>query len=191
MQLKDTGNFAEQPLYVYNQNKKAKRANASLASGMPRMNFYPEGGIMITGAPSVVALRITDKNERPVSDSVFIKDSRDLLTAKFITDTYGLGSFQFEPLRHMKYITSITRNGKEYAYPLPPFNFFAGQIAVSSQKDGSKKVRVLLEDSIFQNDFATYLIVLSKDSLCFASIGSGNYVLNIPGNKFPPGIATF
>lgn len=191
MQLQDTGNFAEQPVYIYNQNNKAKKANVSSADGMPQVNFYPEGGIMITGAPSVVALRITDKNEKSISDSGIIKDNRDFLTASFTTDKYGLARFQFDPFRFKKYITSINWNGKVYAYPLPPFNSFAGQIAVSSQKDGSKKLRILLEDSIFRSDFETYLIAVSKDSLCFASIGSGNYELNIPANKLPPGIATF
>jgi hypothetical protein len=158
MQLPDTGNFAEQPVYVYNPNIKAKNENVSSADGMPQVNFYPEGGTMITGAPSVVALRITDKNERPISDSGIIKDNRDFLTAGFTTDKYGLARFQFEPFRFKKYTASINRNGKAYAYPLPPFNSFAGQIAVSSQKDLSKKLRVLLEDSIFRSDFESYLI---------------------------------
>ncbi|MEP6950412.1 MAG: TonB-dependent receptor plug domain-containing protein [Ginsengibacter sp.] len=195
MQLPDAGNFAEQPVYVYNQNKiaveKNKKANASLAGDIPEVNFYPEGGIMITGASSVVAVRITGKNENPVSVAGTIKDNHDSLTANFTTNTDGLSKFEFEPYRHRKYTAYITWNGKEYSYPLPPFNSFGAQVSVSSQKDGSKRIRVLLEDSIYSDTFKTYLIAVSKDSLCFASIGNGNYELNIPSNKFPPGTATF
>ena len=195
MQLQDTEDFAEQPVYVYNRanntTQKNIKTNNSLAADTPQVNFYPEGNIMITGAPSVVALRIMDKNGHPISDSVIIKDSRDLVTTALLTNKYGLAKFEFEPLRHMKYIAYINWNGKKYAYSLPSFNFFAGQVAISSQKDGNKKVRVLLEDSIYRSDYQTYLVAVSKDSLCFAGIGSGNYELTIPANKFPPGIASF
>jgi hypothetical protein len=74
---------------------------------------------------------------------------------------------------------------------LPPFNFFAAQIAVLKQAGGSKTLRVLLEDSIYKKNVVTYLIGVSKDSLCYVAIGHGQYEVSIPEQKFPEGIATF
>jgi MG2 domain/TonB-dependent Receptor Plug Domain len=194
MRLHPKDNYVEQPIYVFSQNKipaeSQKATTESLPGDTARMDFFPEGGIMITGAPSLVAVRLFDKNEKGLADSAIIKDSRDLITTKFTTDQYGFGKFRFEPYHRIRYKAIFKRGGKDYSFALPPFNFFAGQISVSPQTDGSRKVRVLLEDSLFRNDFQTYLIAFSKDSVCFAGIGDGNYEVAIRGNKLPAGIST-
>ena len=72
-------------------------------------------------------------------------------------------------------------------YPLPPYNFFAGQLSVINDNNGQRKIRVLLEDSVYKQNIKTYLVGIAKDSLCFASIGTGMYEVPIPAEKFPEG----
>ncbi|MDQ6763675.1 MAG: TonB-dependent receptor plug domain-containing protein, partial [Bacteroidota bacterium] len=195
MQVFNLKNYAEQPIYVYNKNKKEIQENnkesAVLLNEMPQVSFYPEGGNMITGAPSVVAMHITDKNGKSISAGCIIKDNRDTTVGVFTTNKQGLAKFIFEPSRFRKYKAIVTLNGKAYTYLLPAFNPFAGQIAIETQKDGSKKIRILLEDSIYSSNYQTYLISISKGTLCFASIGSGNYEVNIADDKLMTGITTF
>jgi hypothetical protein len=81
-------------------------------------------------------------------------------------------------------------NGKTKNYPLPPYNFFAGQLSVVNENNG-RKIRVLLEDSVYRKDIKTYLIGVAKDSLCFASIGTDMYEVPIPAERFPAGVTTF
>jgi len=50
---------------------------------------------------------------------------------------------------------------------------------------------VLLEDSVYKQNIKTYLVGVAKDSLCFASIGTGMYEVPIPAEKFPGGVTTF
>jgi hypothetical protein len=71
------------------------------------------------------------------------------------------------------------------SFPLTPFNFYAGQLSVVNDNNGARKIRVLLEDSIYKKDIKTYLVGVAKDSLCFASIGAGMYEVAIPVEKFP------
>lgn len=154
------------------------------------VNFYPEGGTLMTGINSTIALRIGNKNGTPLSINGYLKDSRDTVITQFSTNAYGLGKFDFEPSRNRKYKIIINWHGKDFSYPLPPFNFFAGQLSVLKQPAGYK-FRVLLEDSIYRKDFETYLIGISKDSLIFASIGRGQYEVSVDEQKLPEGIATF
>src|SRR5690349_525016 len=73
---------------------------------------------------------------------------------------------------------------------LPRVNPYAAQLSVTEQTDQFVKARVMLEDSIFTDDYTTYILGISKDSLCFAGVGRGMYELNIPVLNFPAGIAT-
>jgi hypothetical protein len=190
----ELNNFIEEPIFVYNSRKKAvskKEKKEFSENESPRVLFYPEGGSLITGVSVNVAVSTIDKNGIPFSAECSIRDNRDSLIARCITGKKGLGKFTFEPNRYRKYTALINLGGKLYSYPLPAFNPFAAQIAVAAQSDGSKNIRVLLEDSIYNKSFKTYLVAVSKDSVCFGSIGSGNYELAVREDKLPSGIVTF
>ena len=72
---------------------------------------------------------------------------------------------------------------------VPRVNPYAGQLAVEEQNEQSVKIRVMLEDSVYTDNYTTYILGLSKDSLCFAGVGRGMYELNIPLSNFPAGVA--
>lgn len=190
----DPNNICLQPLYIVsdkddNNSIKAPKKNNSSDTD-PSITFYPEGGSIITGINSTVGLRAADANGAPLNIQGFIKDNYDAVSAAFSTDANGLGKFSFEPAGRRKYRAVINWNGKEISYPLPPFNFYSGQLSVTKLPD-VYKLRILLGDSVYRKDFLTYLIGVSKDSLFFASIGQGQYELSVDKQKLPDGIATF
>ena len=155
------------------------------------MQLFPEGGSLMTGANSTVAFHIVDGKKDPVATSGYIKDNRDSIITTFTSDNYGLGKFEFFPTRGRQYKALLQWNGKEKTFPLPPFNFFAGQLSVMNDNNGGRKIQVLLEDSIYRKDIKTYLVGVAKDSLCFASIGTGMFEVAIPAERFPGGVTTF
>jgi len=155
------------------------------------MQLFPEGGSLMTGANSTVAFHVVDGKKDPVAISGYLKDNRDSIIATFTSDNYGLGKFEFFPTRGRQYKAQLVWNGKEKTYPLPPFNFFAGQLSIVNDNNGGRKIRVLLEDSVYKKDIKTYLVGVAKDSLCFASIGAGMYEVAIPAERFPGGVTTF
>src|SRR5678809_560842 len=112
------------------------------------MQLFPEGGSLMTGANSTVAFHIVDGKKDPVAISGYLKDNRDSIIATFTSDNYGLGKFEFFPTRGRQYKALLQWNGKEKTFPLPPFNFFAGQLSVMNDNNGGRKIQVLLEDSI-------------------------------------------
>ena len=191
----DSINAVVKPIYVVGSNGKVLTKNNKainpMQNGEPVVQFYPEGGSLITGANSTVGVLIKDNQGNPIATEGFIKDSRDTVVAHFTSNNIGLGQFNFTPSYLRRYKAIVTSNGKQVSYPLPPFNFFAGQIAIVKQENGKKKVRVLLEDSINKKNVVTYLLGVNKDSLCYVAIGHGMFEIPLPEQKFPEGIATF
>lgn len=190
----DNNSINVTPLYI---TDKTAENNTGIAKkefikkdSIPAIIFYPEGGSIITGVNSTVALRANDTDGTPLHVSGVIKDNRDTIIASFTTNQYGLAKFDFEPSGYRKYKAIITQNGNTISYPLPPFNFYTGQLAIT--KEASLfKLRILLGDSIYRKDLVTYTIGVSKDSLIFAGIGTGQYETLVTEKIFPEGIATF
>ena len=184
------------PLYFVNPSlpdknlRQSSNGNIPSQSNTPQLTFFPEGGSVITGALSAVAFYAVNPAGEPVALTGMIKDNRDSIVTSITSDNSGMGRFEFFPYRARKYTAVIDHGGKEYSFALPSHNFFAGQLSLVPSPVGMKKVRVLLEDSIYRKDYVTYIIGISKDSLCFAGIGRGNYEVSIPEKQFPRGIAT-
>lgn len=190
----DANSICVKPIYIVNRidennfNKLLKKNNNQ--ESIPAVTFYPEGGSIITGVNSTVALRVSNLNGMPLVIDGVVKDSHDAIITHFTTNVNGLGKFVFEPSGYRKYNVILNWRGKEIIYPLPPFNFYSGQVSVTKQS-GVYKLRILLGDSIYKKDNLTYLIGVSKDSLIFASIGRGLYETTVDEKKLPDGIVTF
>jgi len=192
----ETNKIAVYPIYVVNSAAINDNGSRLLRKSNDNpdnvsLQLFPEGGSLITGATSTVAFHIVDGKNDPVAISGYVKDNRDSTITSFTSDNYGLGKFEFFPTRGRQYKAYLAWNGKLISYPLPPFNFFAGQLSVVNDNNGGRKIRVLLEDSVYTKDIKTYLVAVAKDSLCFASIGAGMYEVPIPAEKFPGGVTTF
>ena len=192
----ETNKIAVYPIYVVNTAAVNDNGSRLVQKGNYNadnisMQLFPEGGFLMTGANSTVAFHIVDGKKNPVAISGYIKDNRDSLVTSFSSDNYGIGKFEFFPTRGRQYKAQLIWNGKEMTYPLPPFNFFAGQLSVMNDANGQRKIRVLLEDSVYKQNIKTYLVGIVKDSLCFASVGTGMFEVPIPAEKFPGGVTTF
>ncbi|TKK69259.1 hypothetical protein FC093_08040 [Ilyomonas limi] len=190
----DSNNIAVKPLYVLDKagapviNKPVM--NSGNKQEMPILTFYPEGGNIITGIDATVAVMVSDKEGTPLSITGVIKDNKDAVITNFTTNANGLGKFKFEPSGFRQYKAVLNDNGKEWNYPLPPFDFYKGQLAVT-RRPGVYQLRILLGDSIYNKNVPSYVVGISKDSLVFAAVGKGQYQVNVDENKLPPGIVTF
>ncbi len=183
------------PIYVVNKNNVAavgvtKTIN-QVQSSKPVLQLYPEGGSIISGLNSTVALSAKDNKGNPLLVSGLVKNNLDSIVATFSTNKYGLAKFAYFPKWFDKYTVSIKDNDHyEAAAALPKINFFAGQISVTQQSEDFITVRVALEDSIYSKNYITYLIAVSGDNLSFTGVGRGMYNITIPISKFTAGITT-
>src|SRR4051794_6839348 len=149
-------NIGLQAVYVVN-NKFRKGLennqevdNAITGDTQPVVEIYPEGGWLISGANSVVALKVHDRNGNPIVTSCVVKDNRDTVVATINTNKNGLAKFSFTPAWYGKYKVYVLNKDKyDSVGMLPQVNRYAVQLAVEEQNEQSIKVRVMLEDSVF------------------------------------------
>lgn len=190
-------NVGLQVLYVVNNKIKNNLSetqetykSSSVVGTKPVVEIFPEGGWLISGANSVVAVKVHDQNGNPLMVPGVVKDNRDTVIARFNTNDNGLAKFSFSPAWFGKYKVYILNKDKfDSVGMLPRVNPYAAQLSVEEQNEQSVKVRVMLEDSVYTPGYTTYILGISRDSLCFAGIGRGMYELNIPVSNFPDGVA--
>jgi hypothetical protein len=194
MAMHDVGKIAVVPVFVVNipfNKNYSYRNNTPITRNNPVVEVFPEGGTTISGLSSTVAVKVMNEQGFPMQISGIVKNSRDSVVTKFTTNQYGLAKFSYEPLWFLKY-KILLQEGNVYdsVAAIPQTNFFSGQLAITKLDTDYVIARVALEDSIYSQDFNTYLLAVSGDSICFASVGKGIYNVNIPLAKFPPGMAT-
>ncbi len=168
----------------------ARLAKNTSTSNNPAINFYPEGGAIVTGINSTLALQVADAKGNPLATAGYIVNNRDSIVANFTTNKSGLARVAFYPLWYLSYKAVIHQNNQDIAYPLPAFNPFAAQLSLTGQNDTYLNATVALEDSLYSRLFKTTIIGISGGNVCFAATGSGNYQASIPVTNFPAGIAT-
>jgi TonB-dependent SusC/RagA subfamily outer membrane receptor len=192
----DPGSVFVLPLYVVNNRYPSKltaepvvNTTADLSNEPPQVDFFPEGGAMISGTNSVIGLRASDKAGGPLALEGYITDSWDSVVTTFKSDARGLGSCSFYVFKSRKYIAHVKWNKQLLSWPLPAINQYASQLSIKEQDANNIKVIVSLGDSLYKKGRTSYLLGISRDSLCFASVGSDMYEVNISKKNFPAGRA--
>lgn len=114
----------QEPVYLHkklirviNTNKSSKSSNASTGNAVI-MNFFPEGGNLITGLNNTVAFKITDQAGMPLNGKGRVFDSRDKEVAKFTSYHDGMGYFDLPVTEGLSYY-AVQDGSENQKYPLP------------------------------------------------------------------------
>ena len=86
-----------------------------------RVDFFPEGGTLVTGITSRVAIDISDQWGREIQTNGYIAEDRNTNApiSYFSTGERGRGSFYFCPQEGKQYYAYISYKGMNYRYALP------------------------------------------------------------------------
>jgi hypothetical protein len=198
--LKENSNrILVKPIFIANPNKPNPRALGAYANksaavstdtSAPQVVFYPEGGSIISGTTATVAFRSMSAGGQPVDVAGFVTDPLHDTVARF-SGAQGMGKFSFDAYNPRKYTAHISWGGRDVLYPLPAINQWAFQLTVVGQDERMLKMQVSLGDSLYKKHKATRILGMSRDSLCFAALGSDMYQVNVPLANFPLGRASF
>jgi hypothetical protein len=97
----DTNNICVKPIYIVNrsnENNYIKPIRKPVSKDtMPGVDFFPEGGSIITGINSTVAVHVSHLHGVPVITEGFIKNDHDAIVSRFVTNGSGYSKFDFEP----------------------------------------------------------------------------------------------
>jgi TonB-dependent SusC/RagA subfamily outer membrane receptor len=195
----DSGRIFVKPLYVVNP---AKPDSLSLSVHVPdskvsvisksdpEIIFFPEGESIIGGTTALVAFTCMDSLGQPLEVAGYVTDTKNDTVARFKTSRPGIGEFKFDAFNPRKYFAHIAWNNKEIVYPLPRLNQYGSQLSVEDQHS-MFRVRVNQGDSLYKKKQKTFILGVSRDSLCFAAYGADMYETKVPKENFPRGKATF
>jgi hypothetical protein len=196
----DSNRIFVRPIYVLNvANSDSRPLSEYIAkpvtekedTSSPQLTFFPEGGALISGTTATIAFRCADANDKPLDVSGYVTDTRNDTVGKVSCILPGMGKISFDVFNPRKYFAHIQwKNHRELIYPLPHINQIASQLSVVDQTDQVFHIRVSLGDSLYKKNKMTYILGISRDSLCFAANGTDMYDVTVPKNSFPQGIAT-
>ncbi|HMU45341.1 MAG TPA: hypothetical protein PKC72_03185 [Chitinophagaceae bacterium] len=102
---------------VYGKNK--SKEDISENSNHIRLDFFPEGGNLITGLTNTVAFKATYQNGMPASVKGKIKSGKGELVTEFATYHDGMGIFEIIPSAGEKYSAELDDNNYKDVYDLP------------------------------------------------------------------------
>ncbi len=195
----DSSRIFVKPVYVVNPNRPNARALGAHVSkpvavaedtSAPSVLFYPEGGSIISGTTATVAFRSISPQGKPVDITGYVTDPLHDTVARF-SSAQGMGKFSFDAFNPRKYTAHIHWGGRELLFPLAALDQFASQLTVIGRDDRSLKMQVSLGDSLYKKHKSTRILGMSRDSLCFAAVGTDMYQINVPLANFPVGRACF
>ncbi len=198
IQKYDTNSILVSPIYVTNKKFPSTLVATPIeekvkliSTKSPRLLFYPEGGEIIAGTNTSIAIRAVDEYDNPVKLEGYINDNIDSSALTwFKTDsTTGLGKISFFVSKSKNYAANFKWEKQVMKVPLPLINYYASQISIKDQTPTTLKVVVSQGDSLYQKGKQSYILGINKDSLCFASVGVDMYEMNIPTSYFPAGIS--
>ncbi|MFD1257296.1 MG2 domain-containing protein [Mucilaginibacter terrae] len=88
-------------------------------TGTPVTRFFPEGGALVTGISTLVAVKTETANGKGVAAKGAILSSTGDTVASFATDTLGMGLFSLLPLNGQTYQAKTLYGAKLYSNSLP------------------------------------------------------------------------
>lgn len=115
----------------YNMTKETGAANS--------IQFFPEGGNLVSGLTSKVAFKAVGKDGKGVAVRGAVLDQHNDTVARFKSLKFGMGSFLFTPAAGSSYKAIVWINGSQQTQNLPEIN---GQGYVMSLADNGAQLNV-------------------------------------------------
>jgi hypothetical protein len=156
-----------------------------------KAEFFPEGGHLVAGLTSRVAVHVTNQMGAGVTAKGAVVNKSGLKTdtvVKFQTSMFGMGSFYFKPDLNAKYaIILFDARGRLISGSLPEIQSSGYVMTVADTLNGFSKVRV---NSSVQNVIS--LLIHCRGKIIFAGkmpIMSGKAEFIVDRKSWPDGIS--
>jgi TonB-dependent SusC/RagA subfamily outer membrane receptor len=155
------------------------------------VQFFPEGGNLVEGLPSKVAIKAINANGLGENISGRILDNEGSEVLKFETAYLGMGTFILNPLQGKTYTAKVKlTNGSEKTITLPKPQASGYVLSVNNADSAKMSIKVLLTADIMnkgelklvgQHNGNVYFVTKLSTEKQLISIG-------VPKSEFPSGI---
>jgi hypothetical protein len=131
------GSFKPIAVVARNSNNVPAKPNGSVKAdiiGSPQVRFFPEGGSMVNGVTSVIAVKAEDENGNGIAASGEVVNTREETIAKFMCDSLGMGSFLLQPVAGQQYKAIVMIKARRTEFKLPQAYATGFNMAVKLEK---------------------------------------------------------
>lgn len=155
------------------------------------LQFFPEGGDMVTNLPIKIGVKATMANGRGKDVSGVIVDQQGNTITNFSTQHLGMGSIILNPQPGFKYTAVIKKeDGSEQRVSLPQVKSAGYVLSVNNLDSTKVTVKVYVSDSLINKGVLKVIAQNQGTVYATAKINTGKQVTNIsiPKKDIPSGI---
>jgi hypothetical protein len=136
------------------------------------VQFFPEGGNLVSGLPSKIAFKVTSQNGESISCSgVVINDKKDTVIA-FKTLRFGTGAFSLTPENDESYYAVLKINDSVIIQKLP--EAFKKGYTMSVADNDDRTIKVTVRCSEKSATMPVYLVVHTRQIIKSAQVNNLN-----------------
>ena len=177
-------------------DKKSVTSTFSLrtATATPDVQFFPEGGELITGINTKIAFKALAGNGLGIGAKGSVVDNDNKTVAELSASGLGMGTFMLIPEAGKTYRANLVfADGSKAAFNLPKAATEGISISVNNADENNILLRILANDAFFKKNQnkGFYIIARSGGIICYAAktgLQALVYSASIPKTKFPTGI---
>ncbi len=152
------------------------------------LEFFPEGGDMVSNVSTRVAFRATNEFSKPADVEGFIVDSKGVFVQKFSSFHFGMGAFEFTPKPGETYKARITKpEGILHEFEMPEVQKVGYVLNIHSQQKNQVNLRI----NSFREETLS-LVAQERGKIYYAksfSAVKGDNLLTINTADFPIGVS--
>lgn len=158
------------------------------SAGTFTVDFFPEGGHLVSGIRSKVAFRIQDANGKGANGRGWVINNDNDTITSFAAERFGIGHLYMTPFAGQRYKAVLANAGaKSYSFPEVQREGY-----VMHLKDSGEFIRVAIRGSAVQSE-RLLLFAHARQQIinAQAKLLQGNTVFEIPKASMVEGIAHF
>jgi hypothetical protein len=156
--------------------------------------FFPEGGYLIDGIRSRVAIKATKPDGMSIDSKGTITDDAGTVVANFSSQHSGMGAFAIQPESGKTYKANITyADGTQDHLDLPTPRSEGINLSLNNSNPDTLNIKLAANELYYKKNLnkAFYVMAQSNGVVCYAAqtaLKNPVYSAAIPKNKFPTGI---
>ena len=154
----------------------------------PHVEFFPEGGYLVSGVPNTVAFKISDGVGQGLTHSGRLLDDMGNEIRVLNPLNFGLGRFQFTPENGQRYRGVFQVNGEDYIFKLPKAKDRGYQLTV---RKALTKTHITVKGSPGMSFENTYLVMHIRGNIIKvvkATLGQEFIYNSLINDQIPSGI---
>jgi hypothetical protein len=185
--------FFNQKIHVGGYETKAV---IKTTSGKPDVQFFPEGGWLVNGLRSKVAVKVLNASGYGQNIKGTVEDDKGNVIVDFATQHLGMGIFAFTPQRGRTYKAKISMGETSFFTPLPLAKEEGYTLGINNSSPDSIFIKVAVNEPLFRQKQHSrfYIVAQTAGRIYYTSAGTLDdmtFTSPVDKKRFPSGIVQF